>query len=263
MNLITRALQNISWNIPQEVLTVAFNRNYNGMNANILNEIEYKVIRPRVLVDCNIVGGTQLLINLKDCIIRKPYDGGMHVTVPKNIVNGRSIISVENIISTSYVYNDGQQTAGSCGSNQYLNQAYKMITNTESPPVDVSANITLIGENILFILDYPNTIGDSTITTIVSNMTNLENMPMKTSLDFSKLVQYAVEAYIYNELRIKADKGSIYQGHALSSLDSIIDSYSDANELYLEELAEVWSKVAFIVDTPRMAGYVKSMFGNV
>lgn len=260
MNLVSRSLDNLKWTIPKEVLDLVFNVNRNGLSSNVLHEIEYSVLRPRILVDANLVGGSSLNILLSQCSVERVENYNLIVRVPKRVTNNRTIISAENINSGTYSYTDNGDN--DCGFTDLTSQAYKMVTNSEAPGVSFSTNISVIGENTLYIRDYSYALSDSTINVTVANMKNLENIPITASIDFNNLVMYGVQAHIYNELRVNVSKGSIYNGHSLGALDEVVDSYSDSNNLYLEELTDTWNVVSFISDTPNMSSYVRSMFGN-
>ena len=68
MNIINKIIDELRYRIPSEILNIAFrdsNNNWRQHQPISLNEqILTKVIRPRVIVDSNIIGGQEVLINL-------------------------------------------------------------------------------------------------------------------------------------------------------------------------------------------------------
>src|SRR5258708_5967832 len=63
MNPITKALAEVKYRIPPEVLhTVFVNRleRWRDTPKSIEDQLLNLVVRPRVMVDCNLVGGTQI-----------------------------------------------------------------------------------------------------------------------------------------------------------------------------------------------------------
>ena len=100
MSPIQKAVQDITFKIPQEILRQVFiDKRFSTVNypVSIESQIIAKVVRPRVLVDCNLVGGMQVELSLSSA--KKTYDDGSHqiYVIPKTATMGRSIISVMSI----------------------------------------------------------------------------------------------------------------------------------------------------------------------
>lgn len=53
-----------------------------------------KVIRPRVLVDCNLVGGIQMTVPVNACNIDLLPSGESVVQVPRSVTNNKKIVTV-------------------------------------------------------------------------------------------------------------------------------------------------------------------------
>jgi len=100
MNAISKAMSEVYYNIPMEIINLGFNDNPAYAAHSIDETIMSRVIRPRVLVDCNIVGGVEMYINLMYCKIfdySTNYGNEFLIEVPKQVTNNRSIISVLSI----------------------------------------------------------------------------------------------------------------------------------------------------------------------
>ena len=77
MSPIQKAVQDITFKIPQEILRQVFiDKRFSTVNypVSIESQIIAKVVRPRVLVDCNLVGGMQVELSLSSA--KKTYDDG-------------------------------------------------------------------------------------------------------------------------------------------------------------------------------------------
>ena len=105
MNPITKALSDISYRIPREILIEVFSPKsyfWRDQPINYEEQIRNMVIKSRVMVDCDLVGGTEVLISLYG-VPSQTLSTDRLVTVyniPKDKTQGRSITSV---ISLAYV----------------------------------------------------------------------------------------------------------------------------------------------------------------
>ena len=84
MNAIDTALRHIRFTIPNEILDLAFN-NYADVTHRMISldeRIRNTIIIGKVWRDCNIVGGTQLVINLEKCKLTYIDRGEFIIDVP-------------------------------------------------------------------------------------------------------------------------------------------------------------------------------------
>lgn len=260
MNAVTYAINQIKFAVPMDILNIAFAEynNYNNKMISLDEKIMTSVIRPRVLVDANLVGGIHTMVDLNKCAITYLNNREFIAEVPKELTDGKSIMTalslVSNVVySQATSYNEMQAP---------LSAATNMMNNLGTENVVQTARLELIGDNTVLIQDPTIHLVNSTMRCVVENMSNMENINPRSFLEFSKLCTYAVKAFIYNTTIIKLDKGYIYSGHELGIIKDMIESYSDSNELYMEHLDTVWAKVAFMSNSDSMDRYVKSMISN-
>jgi len=251
MNAIEKALQDVLFSIPREVLHATFIKR--GIGAvkypiSLESVIREKVINARVLVDCNLVGGVQMEIPLRN--LRPVHVQGVNSVfkIPKTLTEGRDISSV---LSVSYGGEDyyGSSSSGS-GSSALVSQAMSNLNavSTGGTP-SIETNVRLIGDNtILIVGDYIN-IGDIVVRCVVGNDAQMSNLNPTAVPAFSELVVMAVKAYIYVNKVIPMDKNQLYGGMTLGSLKDVIDGYSEANELYKEYLRDTWKVISYMDDT--------------
>ena len=146
MNAINYALSIVNRVIPQQILHLAFVENNDLINQVIsLDErISSTVIRPRILVDCNLVGGIMTKIPVNKCNIITLQNNEFIIEVPKLLTNNKSIINVLSLVSNvttgfnGYMQNDSQLLAA----------AYKMYNNVGTEPVVQYTHDTLYGQPV-------------------------------------------------------------------------------------------------------------------
>ena len=260
MNAVTNAINEVKFRIPYEVLHIAFKEQSDMINTAItLDEmILNKVIRPRVLTDCNLVGGTSILVDSNKCDITAVNPLEFVIKVPKSETGGKSIVSVQSLIS-----NDNFNSNTGIGMVDTQEVFTKMANNLGSVIIAQTTRLELIGDNTILVSEPSVYLINCYLRCTVENDENMGNLNPRSYPAFSKLVELAIKSYIYNHLVIKLDKGYIYNGHELGSIKDIIDGYSDAEEMYQEHLNTVWRKVAFLNNSLTTENYITSMFGNI
>lgn len=265
MNPIVKAIDDLKYTIPIQILQLAFQRDlYNQYNPNIsLDEhIRLKVINPRVLVDCNLAGGPQVMIPLDGV---QPMYADQFTTVfqiPPHKLANRTIMSV---LSVSYLpYQANFNTQG--GSIGYLNptsmnsvtQAAQRVADSVSTiPIVSNALVDLIGHNVVSIAEPYRISSIYYLRCILENEENLNNIRPRSIMNFSRLVELAVKSYIYNKLIVRIDRAFLEGGQELGRVKEIIDGYAEAEEMYRTYLKEVWSKVAIMNDVPSYDRLIK------
>lgn len=262
MNVITKALSEVGYAIPLEIIQLAFRENTPRLNKTIsLDEmIMNKVIRPRVLTDCNLVGGIQAIIKLDRCTIEYGINNEAIVTIPKTLTNNKKLLSVLGLVS-NITQNVGGAVNASSGA--YMSAASNVVNALNDLNLIQTSRVELIGDNKVLIEEYSMQFVNGAIRCMVENSSNLTNISPRSIPKFTKMVTYAVKAYIYNIMRVRMGKGYIYNGHELGVIKDIIDEYSDSNELYMEYLEKTWKEVAFMNDSMSYDRFIKGMFGSV
>ena len=265
MNPLTKAINDIKMTIPKEILDLAYNNEYNNMES-MESKIE-TVLRSRVLVDTNLVGGVTIHIDMsKVKLLESDEYGGLVVEIPEILLGGRSILSVHSLVTSLSSGEEVSRThtgESTCSSSGDLMQtANKILDNTRMVAIELTSNIEMIGERIVYIRDNITEIRDTVLRLVVENQSLLSNLPPRAYINFSMLCSRAIKADIYNRLIVKLDQGLIHTGHQLGIVQTLVDNYSDMNELYLEYLTDTWTSVVFMSDSTEMNSYVSSLFGN-
>ena len=256
LNPLAKSLDEIRFSIPIQVLEEAFRekRPYWKKAPIGLDElIMTKVIRPRVLVDCNLVGGIMVNIPL-DGLSGEFIDNFTQVyRIPKDRTNNKSIVSVTSVnympLTTSFTGGGlGYGAVAPLSMNEVSNTAQRIADSVSGVPPISNHDVSLIGENVVLIRNQNRVTSAYVLRCILSNEENLNNISPRSYLTFSELCIWAVKAFIYNELYIRVGQAYLEGGQELGEMKSYIDSLSDANENYKTFLAEKWRPTAFMND---------------
>lgn len=268
MNPIVKSLDEIKFRIPKEILNQVFRDksfHFRATPISIDEQILSKVIRSRVLVDCNLVGGTETILALDGVPFERVDTYVTVYHIPKDLTQGRSIMSV---LSVSYMtpgmmamapamqgFNPGSVTAP-------LMAGQAMMDAMSHLPICSTAKAQLIGENTVMIRDIAPPVGYSYIRCILANDENMSHIQMRSITPFCKLVELACKSFIYNEYIVTLDQGQLYGGHDLGKIKEIIESYSEAEEQYQEFLTQKWQAISFMNDRESFERFTKLMIGS-
>lgn len=257
MNAITYAINNIRFSIPLEVLQLAFGEAEGVLTGSVgLDDlITTRVLRPKILVDCNLAGGVSRQILLRQCGIRRIVDGWV-ITVPKALTDGRSIINVTDILSGVIRTIGTTRGASIAGTSNPLAAIPDML----NPPMVIpTTRLELLADNIVLVKSDVQIISNGVLSCNVENDNNLNNISPRSYTPFAKLVLLGVKAYIHNTLTIRVGQGYIYNGHELGVIGDTVSNYADAHEMYEEFLEYKWSKIAYMNDKSKMSNYIASI----
>ena len=255
MNPIVKAISDLSYKIPIQILQLAFQRDeWNQYNPNVSldEQIRIKVVNPRVLFDCNMVGGQQVLVSLAGLQPISSTQNMVIYQIPLERTGNRTIVSV---LSVSFAPFDSVfDTAGGLSpfasafsSNSLANATQRIADASSLMPVVSNAQVELVGHNTVVI--HENRITSSYyLRCLVENEENLNNIHPRSIYNLSKLVELAVKSYIYNKLIIRIDQAYIQGGQEIGRVKEVVDSYADSEEMYQTQLTEVWAKVSIFND---------------
>lgn len=269
MNAISYALQQLKFDIPQEVLKIGFTpERISSAVSSIDSVIEATVIRPMVLTDCDLIGGITMYIDTAVCGIEMVDDNRYIIDVPKAITNFKSIISAYTLVANSTyatALSIGQytntQTPGYASSSTALDVGTKAMDNLSSFNIVQTSSLELIGENLILVQDPMMSLNSCVLKCSIANSINMENLKARSYPKFSELVTLGVKRYLYNRLKINLDKGFLYGGQDLTSITDIIESYSDAKEMYMEQ-RKIMAKILFMNDSLAYGKFINALIPN-
>ena len=265
MSAISKALTDIKYIIPVEVLNLAFNDDtpyYRKQPISLDEIILLKVIRPRVLYDCNMVGGQEALVPL-DGLLPDYSDSYTQIyTIPKNRTDNRSIMSALSISYFPYAGAYGSagvnySTAGALSQGILASTAQRaMDSYSATPPVSV-AYVDLIGENVIMFRDSYRMTQAYFLRCVLANEDNLNNINIRSYSNFSKLCELAIKSYIYTTMVVKIDQAYLQGGQQLGAVKEIIDEYKDSEQMYQDYLKQTWASVSKMNDIMNYNRFIK------
>lgn len=265
MGPLSRCIDEIKFRIPRAILEAVFIKRSErwrltpvSLDEHILNE----VIRPRVLVDCNLVGGTEVFIPLDGIEVERSNDYTSVYRIPKDRTQGRSIMSVLNITFSDPTKVSSYGVAAGVNQSIMLQAGQAVMDAMGSMPVTSTAYVQLIGENVVMVRDTVVLPANIYLRCLLANDDNMSHLQLKSYRDFSKLAELAVKAYIYNEYVIPMDMGELLGGQQLGRFKEIIDSYADSEELYQVFLQERFQKVLLMNDRESFTRFLRLGLGG-
>lgn len=258
MSAIQTAINVIKYNIPDQILRLAFMPRVDNFNYTPLSLDSYirdKVIAKKVLVDCNIVGGSIALLPLNGL---KPIYADPFTTVfriPIAMTQGRQIMSALSVsyypftITGNMTSSTGLYTTAMYNNTSNVTAAAQRISDSVSNiPAISCANVELIEPNTIAVRDMYRMAYTQMLRCILENDPNLNNLNPRSWQKFGKLCTLACKSYIYNNLVVEVDKAYLAGGQELGSIKDIIDRYEDAEEKYVEMLETQFKKILFMND---------------
>lgn len=262
MSAIQKALSDIKFVVPPQILFEAFKDPSAGRfntPARSLDEIiKEKVLYPRVLTDCNLVGGSYSIIDLSNLTPMVPTVNQYVYQIPDTLTGGRKImsaLSVSYIPYTASFY--ANQYLGIGNGNNLTNNAERIFNSQASVAAISTARVELIGHNLVLITDKNVISPVYAVRVILENDEYLSNIQPRSWLVFSELCALAIKSYIYNTLAIQMDTAYLHGGQELGVFKDIVDSYSNAEEDYKVKLKEVWQAVAVMNDFAQHGKFLK------
>lgn len=266
MNVIQKSVADVLRVIPRPILETVFTKKSSGWKAapiNLEDAILHEVIRPRVWLDCNLVGGHEVYIPLEGLSPEYPDNVTTIYRIPKSRTNGRTILSPLNITLIDPTNALATMNTASCGVSAY-GTAIDAVMNAQAPmPIISTANIRMLGENVIMVRDTVRLPTNSWLRCIVTHDDALSHILPRSYRAFCKLVEYAVKSHIYNEHILELDNGEIRGGHSLGRFAQIVESYSDAEELYQTYIKETWEVVSRLNDRETVQRLVRLGTGGI
>lgn len=273
MDIIRNSIAEVKRRINRHILDKAFVKrtfDYRLTNqSNVDDQILTHVIRPRVLLDCNIVGGVTAMVPLDGLPVDKPNNYITIIHIPKSRTNNKSIISVSNVnyydlgISGLYSGAPGYGYNASIDMTENtaaMNGALGIMASLDRIPITSTSDAQLVAENTIMIKDVFAMPPTAVLRCTLENDENLSNIQPRSYHHFFQLVEFAVKAHIYNELIVDMDMGELQGGQQLGIFKQIVESYSDAEQNYQDKL-KGWMAVSVMNDAPAFHRFIKLAVG--
>jgi hypothetical protein len=265
MTPITYALNHVRKVIPPQILEKAFLSTWKYNNlvpVSVDRRIREEVIDQRVMIDCNLLGGTEIWVRLNGLTRENPDAWTWIYRIPKVLTQGRSIVA-----ALSVSFGEGAVVGATnllpVRGNSLLDAGAGLLNSSNPIPMIATAKVHLIGDNVVLISDNMALPTNIFLRCWVENDTEMTNLNPRSFRAFAKLVEYAVKSYIYNELVVTMDIGELYAGNQLGRFKEIVDSYEEAEEMYMTHLNEVMGKVLILNDPEAQRRHVQLLVGGL
>lgn len=221
-----------------------------------------KVIKPRVLVDANLVGGQMAIIPLEGLPAKYMDTYSVVFEVPLDRTAGREIVSVLSIgylpqVNSFNSMGNGIGTINPNSMSDLMSAAQRVADSHSNIPLISNATCDLVGYNTVLVRDQIRVTSAYQIRCMLANEVNLSNINPRSYLAFTELCVLAVKAYIYNRLLIAMDQAYLSGGQELGAMRTYVEGLADAAEMYHTHLREVWQKTAFMNDVPSYDRFIK------
>ncbi len=267
-NPISKAVADMWRRVPHEILKAVFAPAYNQWRtvaSSVDDQIVSVVIRPRVLTDCDLVGGQEVWIRLDGVRYERTPEMMSVIYIPKDKTQGRSISQVLHLGYVDYMAVN-QQTANGmfnpCSVTPLTTAVQAMNASYDVTGLIGTSRIELIGENVVLIKDPSMSPTNGVLRCILANDENMNNLSIRSYHAFTKLCELAVKSHIYNRLVIEMDSGRIQGGFELGAFKQIVDSYADAETEYQDYLRLKWQKIARMNDRETYERTIREQTGG-
>jgi hypothetical protein len=271
MNPIQYALNDIKHKIPQVILHEAFfpkthfqnQYQYNQPNLFSLDHlIKTQVIEPRVLTDCNLIGGKIVTLPLTHLPF-EVFDYNKTVwRIPFDMTNNQKISRVLNIVFSNRINHQILNGHFQQGGSLYTDLAQKMLDSHLPIPTVSNADVFLIGENVVMANILMQSMFNMHLRCVLENDEAFNDLPKPLYKVFSKLCELAIKAYIYNQLIISLDMAYLHGGQSLGQFSNIVQEYADSNTLYEEYYEEKWKAASYFSDPVRHRRHLSLTVGG-
>ena len=269
-NCIIYSINEIMNQIPYELLAAGFtiDESQETVNLNSLDDkILRKLIKKRVLLDANIVGGIEAILPLNN--VSPSYFEYFYTVyqIPPEMTMNKEIISALNITmmpgngmyGQGNVGNTNYGLMGGMQANPVMNVANRIGSAAAPSGVLSNAHLELVGYNTILIYAHFRVLTNFGIRVLLENDSNLNNIQPRSYKAFSLLCVLAAKAYLYNKLIIPINSGYLASGQDLGMFKSILESYETAEEDYRNYINEKLGAVLFLNDVTRTNRFVQSM----
>lgn len=249
-NPIQNAIEDLRFKIPHELLAFTYlskTIGYNLAHAYSLDErIRDEVIHRKVLKDCNLIGGTEILIPVHMHLQQRLDINKAVYYIPKEYTNGRRITSA---LSVSYYAGVPMaQHAYSHQQNLVMGTVQALWSSNTPVPQVSTARCMLVAENTVYVEDTARIPDMVYLRCWIENPVDMSHLKLPAHRNFSRLCLYAVKADIYNKNVIKMGEAVLDGGSEISQYRDIMESYSDAIEIYEDYFDQVWGVVSRFSD---------------
>jgi hypothetical protein len=222
----------MSTGIDKTVLELAYGGMNNiGIRKNVAQEID-KVLAKYVCNDFNLISGDVIDIPVGKCKLVPSSDGRVYI-VPAEARRNRDIREVLTTKKKTYIHATGlgldiYPVTGS----SIIDGISAMSSNMNTTQATGNTFVELEDDNVIRVTSSDGSFhGYDTFVVEIENRDRLKKLKKGSYPLFAKIAISYIKAHIYAN-RIAINKASIYGGHELSEISSVISEFSGAQDEY-------------------------------
>ncbi len=263
MNPITKALDEIRFQIPLEILNQTFITqelaNYPG-HVSLETRIREMVLEPRVFTDIDLHGGTEAYISL-DHPVRSEYVDPYSVVyqIPDEVVQNRPIVQVYSIHFGILGYQNMGMAMNYTESPLSAETRKVLDAATRIPPA-VTSYLNLVAHNTIMARFVYLPYTSAFMRVRLGNDNALSHIRATAIPDFAQLCVMATKAYIYNRMLVIMDQGQLSGGQMLGVFRETIMNYADSDQMYRDGLRR-WKKISVLNDPEARRRHIRTIVG--
>jgi hypothetical protein len=275
MNALDYAINEVKNKIPYELLYagVTYGDDPQIVNlSSVEDKLLQKVIRKRVLLMCNVIGGIEILVPINQ--LYPSFYEKMYTVyqIPPELIMNKTIVSalhLSYVPGSGFMGNQGGYSgvgsvyspggADMFSNNPLINAAGRIGSAAAMSGVLTNAHLEIVAHNTIAVYANYRSLTNFGILVVLENDSKLSNLQPRSYNALGRLCELATKAYIYNKLIVPVNSGYLSGGQDLGVFKSILESFSSAEEDYQTYIQEVWGKVMFLNDTTRTNRFLSSM----
>ena len=265
MNPITKALDEIRFSIPAEILNQTFITQALQCGASMVSletRIRESVLEPRVFVDMDLRGGTEAFIPMENPVRAEqtdPYTVIYHI--PNEVVQNRPIVQVYSVHFAVL----GYQNAGMAlthSQSPLASETQRVLDSAMRTPPAMTSYLNLIASNTVMARFVYLPYKSAFMRVRLGNDNALSHIRAQAVPDFAKLCVLAVKAYIYNTMMVVIDQGQLSGGQMLGVFKDTVMNYADADQMYQDALRR-WGKISILNDPEARRRHIRTVTGTI
>lgn len=245
--------------IDKTILELAYGGMNNiGIRKNVAQEID-KIIAKYVCNDFNLISGDVIDIPVAKCKLVPSSDGRVYI-VPPEARRFRDIREALTIKKKTSIYNTGLGLdVYPVTSSPIIDSLSSMAANMSTTTPTGNTFLELEDDNVIRVTSSDGSFhGYDTFVVEIENRERLKRLKKGSYPLFAKIAITYIKSHIYAN-RIAINKASIFGGHELSEVSSVISEFSGASEEYDTYIDTEAGKMLLFSDESKLNSLYQNM----
>lgn len=221
--------------------------NYGSINA----AIEEQVIREFVVQDLSALGGKTKYIDLNNLRYKQTNTWTKIYEIPSEMREGRNITHISKVARSIR----GGLNATTPIRSSLQGRSHGLMRDVENfakSNLEIASTstteINILNDNVIEVRDVNLVHMAPTLMCKLEISPDLNEVTKPYQNELNKLIECAIKAHVYYDLSVKLDAGKLKMGREFGRYGDIVESYSDASEMYQNDLLPLWRKYLILMD---------------